>query len=162
MSIHNLPRRSKPIALVDERIGRTAGRPSDGSNTTARQDIVILEAAADAIMLVTQRLNPQSEDFQRAVPRFKAEFARLVPDYTPAEMSMALSMYLGERERQLAILTTLNRLAGRSGAEFLPPGTLRAIVEQAAEAGDAEAMKLLASGRTDPFFSLSPGRLLRR
>jgi hypothetical protein len=37
-------------------------------------------------------------------------------------------------------------LAGRFGAEFLPKGTLRAIVEKAAAADDDEARALLDSG----------------
>lgn len=41
---------------------------------------------------------------------------------------------------------TLDRLAGRFGAELLPKGTLRAIVEKAAAAGDDEARALLDSG----------------
>jgi len=41
---------------------------------------------------------------------------------------------------------TLERLAGRFGAEFLPKGTLRNIVEKAAVSGDDEAKALLASG----------------
>jgi hypothetical protein len=41
---------------------------------------------------------------------------------------------------------TLERLAGRTGAAFLPKGTLRAIVETAAGDGDEEARALLESG----------------
>lgn len=41
---------------------------------------------------------------------------------------------------------TLDRLAGRKGAAFLPKGTLRAIVEKAAENGDPEARALLEGG----------------
>lgn len=41
---------------------------------------------------------------------------------------------------------TLERLAGRPGAAFLPKGTLRAIAEKAAAAGDDEARALLDSG----------------
>jgi hypothetical protein len=43
-------------------------------------------------------------------------------------------------------VATLERLAGRTGAEFLPSGTLRAIVEWAAEGGDREARALLEPG----------------
>ena len=153
MSIHNLPSRSLPLSLVDERISSAARSPCgpEVSAAEGRRDALIREAAAEAITVVTEGLNPRTEDFQRAVPRFKIEIARIVPDYAPAEMSMALAIYVGERERRLAILTTLDRLAGRSGAEFLPKGSLRSVVERAAEAGDAEAMKLLASGRPVPF-----------
>ena len=158
MSIHNLPGRSRPLSLVDERISGAARSPygPEGSVTAGRRDVLIREAAAEAITVVSEGLNPRTEDFQRAVPRFKTEIAKIVSDYAPAEMSMALAMYVGERERRLAILITLDRLAGRSGAESLPKGTLRSIVEQAAEAGDTEAMKLLASGRADPFIDLAP------
>lgn len=45
-----------------------------------------------------------------------------------------------------SIAATLARLAGRPGAEFMPKGTLRAIVQKAAEAGDREAIALLESG----------------
>jgi len=158
MSIHNLPGRSRPLSLVDERISGAARSPygPEGSVTAGRRDVLIREAAAEAITVVSEGLNPRTEDFQRAVPRFKTEIARIVSDYAPAEMSMALAMYVGERERRLAILITLDRLVGRSGAELLPKGTLRSIVEQAAEAGDAEAMKLLLSGSADPFIDLAP------
>ena len=153
MSIHNLPGRSRPLSLVDELISCAAYSPCgpEGSGTPGRRDDLIREAAAEAITVVTDGLNPRTEDFQRGVPRFKAEIARIVPDYAPAEMSMALALDVAERERRLAILTTLDRLAGRSGAEFLPKGTLRSVVERAAEAGDPEATKLLASGRPIPF-----------
>ena len=158
MSIHNLPGRSRPLSLVDERISGAARSPygPEGSVTAGRRDVLIREAAAEAITVVSEGLNPRTEDFQRAVPRFKTEIARIVSDYAPAEMSMALAMYVGERERRLAILITLDRLVGRSGAEFLPKGSLRSIVERAAEAGDAEAMKLLVSGRADPFIDMAP------
>jgi hypothetical protein len=45
-----------------------------------------------------------------------------------------------------SIEATLDRLAGRFGAAFLPKGTLRAIVEKAAAAGDDEARALLDKG----------------
>jgi hypothetical protein len=45
-----------------------------------------------------------------------------------------------------ATAPTLERLAGRFGAEFLPKGTLRVIVEKAAAGGDDEARALLESG----------------
>lgn len=52
----------------------------------------------------------------------------------------------GERGRRSSTAATLERLAGRFGAEFLPKGTLRAIVEKAATAGDDEARALLDRG----------------
>ena len=64
---------------------------------------------------------------------------------------MALAIYLGERERQLTLLATLDRLTGRSGAEFLPRGTLRIIVQKAAEAGDEGAIEVLERELRRPF-----------
>ena len=45
-----------------------------------------------------------------------------------------------------SMVSTLERLAGRPGAEFMPKGTLRATVQRAAEAGDGEARALMESG----------------
>jgi hypothetical protein len=152
MSIHNLAARSQPVSLIEGITSATNSRCGpEASAARECRDAQVREAAAEAITVVAEGLDPRTEDFQRAVPRFKIEIARIVSDYAPAEMSMALAIYIGERERRLATLTTLDRLTGRSGAEFLPKGTLRSVLERAAEAGDAEALELLASGRPVPF-----------
>jgi hypothetical protein len=154
MDIHSGTRSSSFFyILLDRRAGGQSTAVGDAPEASLCPQVAygrstfVLEATADAILATAVGLNPRTEDFQRAVPRFKEAFARLVPDYTAQDMLTALSLYLGERERQLGLLAILDRLAGRTGAEFLPRGTIRLIVEQAAKAGDAGAVELLSSPR---------------
>jgi hypothetical protein len=56
------------------------------------------------------------------------------------------TLHREDRGQRPSMVTTLERLAGRTGAAFLPKGTLRTIVERAAEGGDGDARALLELG----------------
>jgi hypothetical protein len=98
MNIHS-PTKSRPrFILVDARTGGESasndepGKADLETGAAFGRKALLHDAAAEAIAVVTDGLNARTEAFQRSVPRFKAEVARINPDYPPQEILTALAL----------------------------------------------------------------------